>query len=151
LAVRKIPFFKQNQWGPLQGMEGFSLFGTSPVSPVFFYLIQYRSPLKLTPVVGRCALAADVLCTKPADVASEDGGVSTTALDHRFVVAPIIRTLEPAMDHHVAGKAQVELIGFAGIEWFAVVLSMRVDDTLILSASEALSRARKHARMPLAI
>ena len=132
-------------------MEGFSLFGTSPVSPVFFYLIQQKLPSKLTPSVGRWTLAADMLCTKSAYVAREDRRVAATALDHCFVVAPIIRVSKSAMDHHVAGKAQVELIGFAGSEWLAVVLGMCVDDTLILSASDALHRAGKHSGLPLAI
>ena len=132
-------------------MEGFSLFGTSPVSPVFFYLIQHKSPSKLTPSVGRWALAADMLCTKSAYVAREDRRVAATALDHCFVVAPIIRVSKSAMDHHVAGKAQVELIGFAGSEWLAVVLSMRVNDALILSAGGTLRRAREDARPPSTI
>ena len=51
----------------------------------------------------------------------------------------------------MAGEAQVELIGFAGGKWFAVILCMRFDDPLILSASDALHRARKHASLPLAI
>lgn len=102
-------------------------------------------------IVRQRALSTDMLCTKPADVANKDGPVATTALDHRFVIEPIIRVSEPAMDHHVAGKAQMELIGFAGSKWLAVVLGMRVDDALTLSAGGTLRRARKHSRLPLAI
>jgi len=70
-------------------------------------------------------------------------------MDYGLVVAPIIRVPKPAVDHHVTGEAQMILIGPAGGEGLAVVLSVRVDDAPALSASDALHGASKRARLPL--
>jgi hypothetical protein len=117
--------------------------------PVYF--LQHILLASFPMLVRRWSPPADMFCPKPADVATEDRRVSTAAPYHRLVVAPIIGRAEPAMDHHVAGKAQVELIGFAGSKWLAVVFGMCFDDTFILCASDTLHRTHKHARPPLAI
>jgi hypothetical protein len=72
-------------------------------------------------------------------------------MNHGLVEAPIIRIPEPAMDHHVAGKAQMVLIGLAGREWLAVVLSVRVDNAPTLPTSDALHRSSKRACFPLTV
>ena len=102
-------------------------------------------------MVRRRFLAADMFCTKPTDVASEDRLVLTSALDHGLVVAPIIRVPEPVMDHHVARKAQVILIRFADGEGFAVVLRMSVDDAPLLPASDAPDWSSERTRSPLTV
>jgi hypothetical protein len=53
------------------------------------------------------------------------------------------------MDHHVTGEAQMILIGLAGGEGLAVILSVRVDDAPLLPAGDAPDRSSKHARFPL--
>ncbi len=107
--------------------------------PDSFYLIKYRQFGQPALLVWHQVLAADMSRAKATDVAPIDWSVPTTTLNHRFVVAPVIRIFEPAMNHHVAGETQVELIGLAGGEWFAVVLSVRIDDAPMLTTGGALS------------
>jgi hypothetical protein len=95
--------------------------------------------------------ALQVPCAKPPDIAFVAGGVPTTAADYRLVVMPVLWAAEPTMDHHVAGEAQMILIGLAGREWLAVVLSVRVDNAPALPTSDALHRSSKLACFPLTV
>lgn len=96
-------------------------------------------------------LASRVPCAKPSDVALVDRSVTTTADDYGLVVTPVLLAAEPTMDHHVAGKAQMVLIGLAGGEWLAVILSVPVDDAPTLPASDAPHRSSKRAGFPLTV
>ena len=64
---------------------------------------------------------------------------------------PVLLAAEPTMDHHVAGEAQMILIGLAGGEWLAVVLSVSVDDAPTLPASDALHGSSKRTYFPLTV
>jgi len=90
-----------------------------------------------------------VPCAKPSDIALVAGNVTTTTANYGLVVLPSLRVPEPAMDHHVTGEAQMILIGLAGGEGLAVILSVRVDDAPLLPAGDAPDRSSKHARFPL--
>jgi len=95
--------------------------------------------------------ALQVPCAKPPDIALVAGSVTTTTADYGFVVMPVLLAAEPTMDHHVAGKAQMELVGLAGGEGLRIVLSVRIDDAPALPAGDALHGASKRARLPLTV
>jgi hypothetical protein len=101
-------------------------------------------------LIRRGLSRAHVSGTKPSDVALVAGSVTTAAANYGLVVLPGLRAPKPAMDHHVAGEAQMILIGLAGGEWLRIVFGVRVDDAPALPTSDALHRASKNACLPLA-
>jgi hypothetical protein len=110
------------------------------------------SRLRRSPeLIRRRLLTAEMSCFDGDDVPLVETSVTATLTNDPSVVVPIIEVLEPTMDHHVAGEAQMVLIGLAGGEGLAVVLSVRVDESLALPASGALDRSSKRPRFPLTV
>lgn len=55
------------------------------------------------------------------------------------------------MNDHVAAEAEMKLVSLAGGEWFGIILSVSVDDALVLTARATLLGSAERTNIPHAV